>query len=77
MPGRTDVWEEFQQNRSLYGFDRDVAAQTEVHLAQQLFQQALGSSRGAIGTPDQIREFLRGYQAAGVDQVVFCSQAAI
>jgi len=74
-PGQTNVWDEFQQNRSVYGFDRDVAAQTEVHLAQQLFQQALGSSRGAIGTPDQIREFLRGYQAAGVDQVVFASQA--
>ena len=74
-PGRTNVWDEFQQNRSLYGFDRDVASQTEVPLAQQLFQQALGSARGAVGTPDQIREFLRGYKDAGVDQVVFCSQA--
>jgi alkanesulfonate monooxygenase SsuD/methylene tetrahydromethanopterin reductase-like flavin-dependent oxidoreductase (luciferase family) len=74
-PGRTSVWDEFQQNRSLLGFDREVAAQTNVQLAAQLFQQALGSSRGAIGTPAQLREFLRSYEEAGVDQVVFVSQA--
>ncbi|MFY9586264.1 MAG: LLM class flavin-dependent oxidoreductase [Actinomycetota bacterium] len=74
-PGRTDVYAEFEKNRSLFGFDRDVAAQTDVNLAAQLFQQALGSARGAIGTPDQIREFVRGYADAGVDQVIFVSQA--
>ena len=74
-PGRTVVWDEFQRNRSLYGFDRDVAAQTEVNLGAQLFQQALGSARGAIGTPDQIRSFIRDYAEAGVDQVIFVSQA--
>jgi alkanesulfonate monooxygenase SsuD/methylene tetrahydromethanopterin reductase-like flavin-dependent oxidoreductase (luciferase family) len=74
-PGRTVVWDEFQSNRSLFGFDRDIAAQTEVNLAAQLFQQALGSARGGIGTPEQIREFVRGYAEAGVDQVIFVSQA--
>ncbi len=74
-PGRTSVYDEFEQNRSLFGFDRDVAAQTDVNLAAQLFQQALGSARGAIGTPDQIRAFVRGYADAGVDQVIFVSQA--
>jgi alkanesulfonate monooxygenase SsuD/methylene tetrahydromethanopterin reductase-like flavin-dependent oxidoreductase (luciferase family) len=74
-PGETDVWEEFQRNRSLLGFDREVAAQTGIQLAAQLFQQALGSMRGAIGTPAQIREFLRGYAEAGVDQVIFVSQS--
>ena len=74
-PGRTVVWDEFQRNRSLFGFDRDVAAQTDVNLAAQLFQQALGSARGGIGTPDQIRDFVRGYAEAGVDQVIFVSQA--
>jgi hypothetical protein len=74
-PGKTNVHDEFEQNRSLFGFDRDVAAQTDVNLAAQLFQQALGSARGAIGTPDQIREFVRGYEEAGVDQVIFVSQA--
>jgi alkanesulfonate monooxygenase SsuD/methylene tetrahydromethanopterin reductase-like flavin-dependent oxidoreductase (luciferase family) len=74
-PGRSVVWNEFEQNRSLFGFDRDVAAQTDISLAAQLFQQALGSARGAIGTPEQIREFVRGYAEAGVDQVIFVSQA--
>jgi alkanesulfonate monooxygenase SsuD/methylene tetrahydromethanopterin reductase-like flavin-dependent oxidoreductase (luciferase family) len=74
-PGRTSIWDEFQQNRALFGFDRDIAAQTHVQLAAQLFQQALGSARGAIGTPEQIRAFVRGYAEADVDQVIFVSQA--
>jgi alkanesulfonate monooxygenase SsuD/methylene tetrahydromethanopterin reductase-like flavin-dependent oxidoreductase (luciferase family) len=74
-PGRTSIWEEFQQNRSAFGFDRQIAAQTGVQLGAQLLQEGLGSLRGAIGTPEQIRELVRGYQAAGVDQLVFVSQA--
>ncbi len=31
--------------------------------------------RGAIGTPDQIREFIRRYEEAGVDQLIFVMQA--
>ena len=31
--------------------------------------------RGAIGTPGQLREFLRAYEEADVDQVIFVSQA--
>jgi len=75
VPGRTSVWEEFQQNRSAFGFDRQIAAQTGVELGAQLLQEGLGSLRGAIGTPAQLRELIRGYQAAGVDQLVFVSQA--
>jgi alkanesulfonate monooxygenase SsuD/methylene tetrahydromethanopterin reductase-like flavin-dependent oxidoreductase (luciferase family) len=74
-PGRTSIWEEFQANRSSFGFDRQIAARTGVQLGAQLLQEGLGSLRGAIGTPAQIRELIRGYQAAGVDQLVFVSQA--
>jgi alkanesulfonate monooxygenase SsuD/methylene tetrahydromethanopterin reductase-like flavin-dependent oxidoreductase (luciferase family) len=74
-PGVTSIWEEFQANRSQFGFDRQIAAQTGVELGAQLLQEGLGSLRGAIGTPAQIRELIRGYQAAGVDQLVFVSQA--
>jgi alkanesulfonate monooxygenase SsuD/methylene tetrahydromethanopterin reductase-like flavin-dependent oxidoreductase (luciferase family) len=74
-PGQTNIWEEFQANRSQFGFDRQIAAQTGVELGAQLLQEGLGSLRGAIGTPAQIRELIRGYQAAGVDQLVFVSQA--
>ena len=31
--------------------------------------------RGAIGTPDQLREYLRRYEECGVDQVIFVLQA--
>jgi alkanesulfonate monooxygenase SsuD/methylene tetrahydromethanopterin reductase-like flavin-dependent oxidoreductase (luciferase family) len=74
-PGWTSIWDEFQANRSAFGFDREIAAQTGVELGAQLLQEGLGSLRGAIGTPAQIRELVRGYQAAGVDQLVFVSQA--
>ena len=38
-------------------------------------QEGVGGLRGAVGTPDQIREYLRRYEEGGVDQVIFCSQA--
>jgi alkanesulfonate monooxygenase SsuD/methylene tetrahydromethanopterin reductase-like flavin-dependent oxidoreductase (luciferase family) len=75
IPGKTNVWDEFQERRSLLGFDRNVAAQTGQVLGAQLLQEGLGSLRGAIGTPDQIRELIRGYEAAGVDQLIFVSQS--
>jgi alkanesulfonate monooxygenase SsuD/methylene tetrahydromethanopterin reductase-like flavin-dependent oxidoreductase (luciferase family) len=75
QPGVTNVWDEFQQNRSLFGFDRSVAAQTGQVLGAQLFQQGLGSLRGAIGTPEQIRQLVRAYAACGVDQIIFVSQS--
>ncbi len=74
-PGVTHVWDEFQKNRSSFGFDRSVAAQTGQTLGAQLFQQGLGSLRGAIGTPEQIRQLVRGYAECGVDQIIFVSQA--
>jgi alkanesulfonate monooxygenase SsuD/methylene tetrahydromethanopterin reductase-like flavin-dependent oxidoreductase (luciferase family) len=74
-PGRTNVWDEFQERRAELGFDRGVAAREGVELAAKLMERALGSLRGAIGTPEQIRRFLRGYAEAGVDQVIFISQS--
>jgi alkanesulfonate monooxygenase SsuD/methylene tetrahydromethanopterin reductase-like flavin-dependent oxidoreductase (luciferase family) len=74
-PGRTVVWDEFEGKRDLFGFRRQTAAQTGQTLGAQLFEQGLGALRGAIGTPDQVRELLRGYEDAGVDQVIFVSQA--
>src|SRR5437016_3906490 len=74
-PGRTNIWEEFESNRALWGFDRKVASQTGGSIAAQLFEQGLGSLRGAVGTPDQIRTLMRGYADAGVDQVILVSQS--
>ena len=74
-PGRTNVWDEFEERRELFGFSRPIAAQTGRTLGAQLFEQGLGALRGAIGTPAQLRELLHAYEAAGVDQVIFVSQA--
>jgi hypothetical protein len=75
LPGRTSVWGEFEERRAAFGFDRRIAAREGEPLAARLMEEQLGSLRGAIGTPAQLREFLRGYEAAGVDQVIFVSQA--
>jgi alkanesulfonate monooxygenase SsuD/methylene tetrahydromethanopterin reductase-like flavin-dependent oxidoreductase (luciferase family) len=74
-PGQTHVWDEFQKNRSAFGFDRGIAATTGRPLGAQMMERGLGALRGAIGTPEQIRELLRGYQEVGIDQVIFVSQA--
>ena len=69
------MWEEFQENRDRFGFSRAVAAQTGQLLGAQLMEQGLGSLRGAVGTPAQIRALVRRYEEAGVDQLIFVSQA--
>ncbi|MDQ6921321.1 MAG: LLM class flavin-dependent oxidoreductase [Candidatus Dormibacteraeota bacterium] len=74
-PGRTNVWDEFQERRAAFGFDRRIAAREGEPLAARLMEEQLGSLRGSVGTPAQVREFLRGYEQAGVDQVIFVSQA--
>jgi alkanesulfonate monooxygenase SsuD/methylene tetrahydromethanopterin reductase-like flavin-dependent oxidoreductase (luciferase family) len=73
-PGRTNIWEEFETNRESFGFSRSVAAQTGQPLGAQLVEGGLQALRGAIGTPDQVRDLLRTYQEVGVDQVIFVSQ---
>ncbi len=73
-PGRTNIWDEFQLRRSQVGFDRDLAASEGIDLVMRVVTAVMGSFRGAVGTPEQIRRFLRGYEEAGVDQVIFACQ---
>jgi alkanesulfonate monooxygenase SsuD/methylene tetrahydromethanopterin reductase-like flavin-dependent oxidoreductase (luciferase family) len=73
-PGRRSIWDEFRGNRAAFGFDREIAARTGQQLGAQLLQEGIGSLRGAIGTPAQLRALIRGYEDAGVDQLVFVSQ---
>jgi alkanesulfonate monooxygenase SsuD/methylene tetrahydromethanopterin reductase-like flavin-dependent oxidoreductase (luciferase family) len=74
-PGVSDVWREFEANRSDFGFDREIASGTGAPLGAQMLERGTRSLRGAIGTPEQIRQLLRGYAEVGVDQVIFVSQA--
>ncbi len=74
-PGVTNIWEEFQQNRELKGFSREIIDADDAPLGVKLMQHGLGSLRGAIGTPKQVTDLVRRYEAVGVDQVVFVLQA--
>jgi putative sterol carrier protein len=74
-PGRTNIWEEFQRNRDERGFARDIIVPEQGPLGVKIFQEGFGSLRGAIGTPEQVRDLCRRYEEAGVDQVIFVSQA--
>jgi hypothetical protein len=74
-PARTNVWDEFQAHRTEQGFAREIIAAEGEPLGVKLFEQGLGSMRGAIGTPGQITELIERYERAGVDQVIFALQA--
>ncbi|MFN8173942.1 MAG: LLM class flavin-dependent oxidoreductase [Solirubrobacteraceae bacterium] len=74
-PGRTSIWDEFQARRAEVGFAREIVDADDAPLGVKILQHGLGSLRGAIGTPSQIRELMERYERAGVDQVIFCLQA--
>jgi len=75
QPGRTNLWDEFQANRDERGFARHLVQATDAPLPVRLLQESLGSLRGAIGTPRQVADLLERYERAGVDEVIFVSQA--
>jgi alkanesulfonate monooxygenase SsuD/methylene tetrahydromethanopterin reductase-like flavin-dependent oxidoreductase (luciferase family) len=74
-PGRTNIYEEFLARREEVGFSRSVITADDAPLGVRVLQEGLGSLRGAIGTPAQVGDLCRRYEAAGVDQVIFCLQA--
>ncbi|MDH5671777.1 MAG: LLM class flavin-dependent oxidoreductase [Myxococcales bacterium] len=76
VPGKTDVWQEFQEKRSEMGYSPEVeeAVKQETLGAKIASGEATGL-RGAVGTPDQLREYIRRYEDAGVDQLIFVMQA--
>src|SRR5215218_3497969 len=74
-PGRTNIYEEFLRRRDEVGFARSVIRAQDAPLGVRVLQHGLGSLRGAIGTPEQVRDLCRRYEQAGVDQVVFVLQA--
>jgi alkanesulfonate monooxygenase SsuD/methylene tetrahydromethanopterin reductase-like flavin-dependent oxidoreductase (luciferase family) len=74
-PGRTNIWEEFTERREGAGFSREVIMANQAPLGIKIMEHGLGSLRGAIGTPDQIIELARRYEAVGVDQIGFVLQA--
>ncbi len=74
-PGVTDVWREFEQGRNEAGFARRIVRPDQAPLGVRLLQEGLGSLRGAIGTPAQVKDLVSRYEGAGVDQLIFILQA--
>jgi alkanesulfonate monooxygenase SsuD/methylene tetrahydromethanopterin reductase-like flavin-dependent oxidoreductase (luciferase family) len=74
-PGVTDVWAEYQERRDQHGYSVNTEALENERLGAKIAAGDNTGLRGAVGTPDQIREFLRRYEEMGVDQIIFVSQA--
>ena len=76
-PGTTDVWAEYIERRAAQGFDPEAIAQAvrEERLGAKVASGDTTGLRGCIGTPVQVREYLRRYEQAGVDQIIFVMQA--
>lgn len=72
--GAANLWDGFERDRVKAGFDRSVASASIDALGARVQGENGSVIRGAIGTPDQVREFLRRYEAAGVDEVIFFCQ---
>jgi len=73
--GDSDLWRSFGTDRAEHGFARDIVYASAQPLAVRLLQAGIGSLRGAVGTPGQVRDLIARYEAAGVDQVMFVMQA--
>ena len=63
IPGRSTLFADFQKSRA--------ASDDEIIAARK----ATKYNASGIGTPDDIRQHIQGFQAAGVDQVIFLQQA--
>jgi alkanesulfonate monooxygenase SsuD/methylene tetrahydromethanopterin reductase-like flavin-dependent oxidoreductase (luciferase family) len=88
-PGVTDVYAEFEKNRNALGLGRGSVKAEGRNLAivkptaeEQALERsipflvpgALQSLRGAVGSVDQVRNYLRAYENVGVDEVMFNAQ---
>jgi alkanesulfonate monooxygenase SsuD/methylene tetrahydromethanopterin reductase-like flavin-dependent oxidoreductase (luciferase family) len=76
-PGRTDVWAEYQQERAAQGYDPDAISARGERLGAKAVEGERVGLRGAMGTPNQIREYLRRYEEYGVDQVILSGSGGL
>jgi alkanesulfonate monooxygenase SsuD/methylene tetrahydromethanopterin reductase-like flavin-dependent oxidoreductase (luciferase family) len=76
QPGRTDIWNSFKQaTDSGFGATANQLVGRKGEAADTSQKASDGVLRSGIGTPDQLATVLRAYEDAGVDQVVFLTQA--
>jgi alkanesulfonate monooxygenase SsuD/methylene tetrahydromethanopterin reductase-like flavin-dependent oxidoreductase (luciferase family) len=78
QPGHGNLWEDYEQRRAEEGYDPEavaLAASNETRLGAKAVEGGVTGLRGATGTPDQVRDYLRRYEEYGVDQVILSCAA--
>ncbi len=77
-PGETDVWADYKERAAEAGYDPEAVAlavgQSD-RLGAKVVEAGTTGLRGAMGTPAQVREYLRRYEECGVDQVILAGSA--
>jgi alkanesulfonate monooxygenase SsuD/methylene tetrahydromethanopterin reductase-like flavin-dependent oxidoreductase (luciferase family) len=77
-PGDTDLWADFRARRAEAGFDPEavaLAAANQDRLGAKVVEAGTTGLRGALGSPDQVREYFRRYEDCGVDMLILSSAA--
>jgi alkanesulfonate monooxygenase SsuD/methylene tetrahydromethanopterin reductase-like flavin-dependent oxidoreductase (luciferase family) len=77
-PAHTDLWAEYRERRAEHGYDPNAVAAAvakDVGLQAKAMEDGTTGLRGAMGTPEQVRDYLRRYEEYGVDQVILSSAA--
>jgi alkanesulfonate monooxygenase SsuD/methylene tetrahydromethanopterin reductase-like flavin-dependent oxidoreductase (luciferase family) len=77
-PGDTDLWADFRARRADAGFDPEavaLAAANQDRLGAKVVEAGTTGLRGALGSPDQVREYFRRYEDCGVDMLILSSAA--
>jgi len=77
-PGATDLWADYQARRREAGYDPEVvqlAAKNRDRLGAKVVESGTTGLRGAMGTPDQVREYFRRYEECGVDMLILSAAA--
>ena len=78
QPGRGDLWAEYGERRAAEGYDPNAVALATggaARLGAKVVQEGTSGLRGAMGTPQQVREYLRRYEECGVDQIILSCTA--
>jgi alkanesulfonate monooxygenase SsuD/methylene tetrahydromethanopterin reductase-like flavin-dependent oxidoreductase (luciferase family) len=78
IPGGGNLWEDYRGRRAERGFDPEAVALATGNpgrLGATVGAEGTGGLRGAMGTPAQIRDYLRRYEDCGVDQVILTCAA--
>jgi alkanesulfonate monooxygenase SsuD/methylene tetrahydromethanopterin reductase-like flavin-dependent oxidoreductase (luciferase family) len=77
-PGDTDLWADFRARRAEAGFDPEavaLAAANQDRLGAKVVAAGTTGLRGALGSPEQVREYFRRYEDCGVDMLILSSAA--